>query len=115
LAYQILAEIFAGREMRLVRHPLAPGGKKRTATEPDLIEDSVAARHFAPQYGAGGSGLSSPGSEKSPLVPTCEFVLRSDSDLGGTIFGRKAREVVRRCGVVAEILAPKKRIGGFLL
>lgn len=116
MAYQILHQLFNGSEFRMVRHPLSSGRKKEgdRALDHDGTNQPNHPDTSAPQYGAGGSAPSSPESESAPLDSTQEIVLRSDSDLAATIFGRNAREKVRRCGVAAENMHPDKENWWFL-
>ena len=76
--YQILAQTFLGKEIRLVRHPLSPGRKK------DEDSDSL------------------PKKKPDPLLDdTLEFGSRP-REKRNTTFTRVAREKLRRAGEVAE-------------
>lgn len=106
MAYQILSQIFAKREIRVVRVPLSRGCPAKKTAVPGVSEcPPEQLSTLAPQYGAGGSVPSS-SDDSTPLVSTLEIVQRSDSGLAGTKFGRAAREKLRRVGVAAEFLDP---------
>lgn len=114
MAYKIISEIFADRELRLVRVPVSSGRKKTTPPSEDLESGVGEVNPSAPQYGAGGSGLSSPGTGEIPLDSTLEFVKRSHSGLAERVYGRKARESLRRTGVAGEMSFPEKENWWFL-
>jgi len=115
LAYQILTELFADRELRIVRHPVGRAGHKKEqpiqsgSSGLDELSDTL-----APQYGAGGAGPSMPEGLKNPLDSTREIVKRSHSDLATTKFTRKAREKLRRAGVACESVDQENRNWVFL-
>lgn len=114
MAYRIISEIFADRELRLVRVPVSSGRKKATPPSEELGLGLEEVNPSAPQYGAGGSALSSSGPVDSALDSTLEFVKRSDSGLANRIYGRKARESLRRTGVAGEMSFPERENWWFL-
>lgn len=115
MVYQILAQCFAGREVRIVRHPV--GGQKRPGSGQHPIE-GMGSEHTgpcAPQYGGGGGPPSSSGfHDRSDLDSTQEFVQRSQYGLRDRKYGRSAREKLRRAGVVAVDLYGEKDNWWFL-
>lgn len=115
MAYQILTELFADREIRIVRHPVGRAGhKKEQPIQSDSLGPDELSDTLAPQYGAGGSGPSSSRGSENPLDSTREIVKRSDSALFVSKFTRKAREKLRRAGVACESVDPENRHWVFL-
>lgn len=108
MAYRIVTQLFAERELRIVRVPLSSGApKKNPPPEGNIPEPSDDAITYAPQYGGGGGPLSM-GISTHPetLDSTLEFTQRSDSELRNRTYSRKAREKMRRVGYAAEYLYP---------
>lgn len=114
MAYKIISEIFADRELRLVRVPVSSGRKKTTPPSADLESGVGEVNPSAPQYGAGGSWLSSPGPGEIPLDSTLEFAHCAQIPILNRVYSRKARESLRRTGVAGEMSFPEKENWWFL-